>query len=331
MTPERLREILNGFTNKRVLVIGDLMLDHYLWGVTRRISPEAPVPVVSVESETYRPGGAANVAYNLRVLGANVIVAGIVGQDDEADHLKDTLRNEGIDTSGIVTDPDRPTTTKTRVMGHTQYRQQQQMLRVDRERAAPVEGTLHNRLTDAIQFVQPPDAVFVSDYAKGVVTVALMDVVRTAKTQNEHPIIVDPKGRNFDKYHGVTAISPNQAEALGTFNLDEADEATVLDTGHRMVKEFEIPQVYMTRSEKGVALFEPDGRVTEIPATAREVFDVSGAGDSTAAVYTLAILSGATPAEAAYVGNLAGGIVVGKVGVDTVSREELIGVLSVKI
>jgi len=320
MTPERLCEILNDFANHRVLIIGDLMLDHYLWGVTKRISPEAPVPVVSIESETYRPGGAANVAYNLRVLGAEVTASGIIGQDISGKHLKTALINEGMDLSGVVETSDSPTTSKMRIMGHTQYRQQQQMMRIDKELAKTIEGTILNQLLDAITSVESPDAVFVSDYAKGVVTPVLMDTVR----RNTCPVIVDPKGRNFDKYRGVTAISPNQSEAFGVFNLEEADEKTVLDIGHRLTAQYEIDQVYMTRSEKGVSLFEANGNVTHIPATARDVFDVSGAGDTTAAVYTLSLLSGATPAEAAYIGNLAGGIVVGKVGVDTVSIDELI-------
>ena len=319
MTPDRLREILNGFSKHSVLIVGDLMLDHYLWGVTKRISPEAPVPVVSIESETYRPGGAANVAYNLRVLGANVIAAGIIGQDPSGENLKRALRDEGVDISGIVETTDRPTTSKMRIMGHTQYRQQQQMMRIDREVSDTVQDTLLTQLLHAIA-TSTPDAIFVSDYAKGVVTTQLMDTIR----QNTCPVIVDPKGRNFDKYHGVTAISPNQSEALGVFNLDDATEETILDIGHRLVKDYEIDQVYMTRSEKGVSLFESNNTVTHIPATARDVFDVSGAGDTTAAVYTLALLSGASPAEAAHIGNLAGGIVVGKVGVDTVSIDELI-------
>ena len=323
MTSERLRDILNGFPNQHVLVVGDVMLDHYLWGATKRISPEAPVPVVNVEKETYRPGGAANVAYNLRILGANVTIAGLVGHDDNAKHLTDTLKNSGVNTSALITDPHRPTTTKTRVMGHTQYRQQQQMLRVDREISTPIDNTLLEQLIKAITQAQSLNAIFVSDYAKGVVTVPFMDAIRQVKKQHNYPVMADPNGRNFDKYFGLTAISPNQSEAIGVFNLDEADEKTVIEIGHRLVKQFEIEQVYMTRSEKGVALFEANGQVTHIPATARDVFDVSGAGDSTAAVYTLALLSGASPAEAAYIGNLAGGIVVGKVGVDTVSIEEI--------
>ena len=319
MTSDRLCEILNAFSNRRVTVIGDLMLDHYLWGVTRRISPEAPVPVVNIESETHRPGGAANVAYNLRVLGAQVTAAGVIGQDLNGEHLKTALNKEGIDLSGIIETPHRPTTSKMRIMGHTQYRQQQQMMRIDREITHPITDNLLNQLRDAIAHTHAPDAIFVSDYAKGVVTPDLMDTVR----RNTCPIIADPKGRNFDKYRGVTAISPNQSEALGVFNLYDTDEKTIIDAGHRLVKEYEIAQVYMTRSEKGVALFESNGRVTHIPATARDVFDVSGAGDTTAAVYTLALISGASPAEAAYIGNLAGGIVVGKVGVDTVSIDEL--------
>lgn len=322
MTKERLREILNGFQKQHVCVIGDIMLDHYQWGATKRISPEAPVPVVSVERETYRPGGAANVAYNLSILGAQVTIAGLIGQDDNAKHLTHTLNESGINTSGLIAEDHRPTTTKTRVMGHTQYRQQQQILRIDREITTPITDKAIHKITECVSNTQSLGAIFISDYAKGVVTTPFMDAIRQLK--KSHPIIVDPKGRNFDKYHGVTAISPNQSEALGAFNLDEADEQTVIEIGHRLVKQFEIEQVYMTRSEKGVALFETHNKVTHIPATARDVFDVSGAGDSTAAVYTLALLSGASPAEAAYIGNLAGGIVVAKVGVDTVSIDEII-------
>lgn len=321
MTPQRLQDILTNFPKQHVLVVGDVMLDHYLWGATKRISPEAPVPVVSVERETYRPGGAANVAYNLRILGAHVTIAGLIGNDDNAKHLTNTLEKSGVNTSGLITDHTRPTTTKTRVMGHTQYRQQQQMLRVDRETTAPIDNVSQSTLINAIANTQSLGALFVSDYAKGVVTQTFMDALR--QIRQDYPIIVDPKGRNFDKYQGVTAISPNQSEALGAFNLDDADEETVIEIGHRLIKQFEIEQVYMTRSEKGVALFETHNKVTHIPATARDVFDVSGAGDSTAAVYTLALLSGASPAEAAYIGNLAGGIVVGKVGVDTVSIDEI--------
>jgi len=323
MTLERLREILGGFGRQHVLVAGDVMLDHYLWGVTKRISPEAPVPVVSVESETYRPGGAANVAYNLRILGAKVTLAGLLGDDTNGKQLRDTLHESGVHTSGLLVDPTRPTTAKTRVMGHTQYRQQQQMLRVDRETTTPIDDALVKKLMDAIKSAPSLGAIFVSDYAKGVVTVSFMDAIRQLKKKHNYPVIADPKGRTFDKYHGVTAISPNQSEALGALNIDETDENTVIEAGHRLIKQFEFSQVYMTRSEKGVALFEKDGQVTHIPATARDVFDVSGAGDTTAAVYTLSLLSGASPAESAYIGNLAGGIVVGKVGVDTVSAEEI--------
>jgi len=263
------------------------------------------------------------VAYNLRLLGANVTIAGLVGHDDNAKHLTDTLQKSGVNTSGLITDPNRPTTTKTRVMGHTQYRQQQQMLRIDREESDPIDVEQALNLTKAINESENLDAIFISDYAKGVVTNDLMNIIVDMARKRSLPTIVDPKGRNFEKYQGVTAISPNQSEALGVFNIDDADEKTVMEIGHRLAKQFEIDQVVMTRSEQGVALFDSKGLVAKIPATARDVFDVSGAGDSTAAVYTLALLSGASPVEAAYIGNLAGGIVVGKVGVDTVSIEEI--------
>lgn len=324
MTPERLKTILEQFAGKRILVLGDLMLDHYFWGPVHRISPEAPVPVVAVESETFLPGGAANVIHNLHLLGAEVAAAGVIGNDIGGEKLQDCLRAENVDLGGVVTDGDRPTTTKMRIMAHSRQHQNQQIVRVDHEVRTPVSGSVLEALKKTLQNTLNADAIYISDYAKGTVTHNLMDAVRETLRTSERPVVVDPKGRNFEKYHGVTAISPNQAEALGAFNLDAADGDTVLEVGHRLVKQFEIPQVYITRSEKGVALFEPDGKCTQIPATAREVFDVSGAGDTTAAVYTLALVSGATPAEAAHIGNLAGGISVGKVGVASVTKDELL-------
>ena len=319
MNRARLQEILSGFAGKRVLVIGDLMLDHYLWGHTTRISPEAPVPVVGIDSETFRPGGAANAIHNLHELGAEVGAVGVVGNDANGKKLKDLLAAERVDLGGVVTDPDRPTTSKMRIIARGQH-----IVRADREATSPVSGSVVRRLIESIHEARQIDALFVSDYAKGVVTPELMDAVRDTMRRLNRPAIVDPKGRNFDKYFGVTAISPNQAEALGALNLEEADEEGVIAAGHELLKRLELQTVYMTRSEKGVSLLERNGQVVHIPAMAQEVFDVSGAGDTTAAVYTLALMAGASPPEAAYVGNLSGGVVCGKVGVATVSTGELL-------
>lgn len=330
MHPKRLREILAGFAGKRVLVIGDLMLDRYLWGHTDRISPEAPVPVVEIESETFRPGGAGNVIHNLHELGAEVAAAGVVGDDMEGEKLKALLAAERVDLSGVVVDPTRPTTSKTRIIARRVMEKGgerglgQHIVRADREVRTPIAGSAQRGLTERIREARSVDALFVSDYAKGVVTPDLMDAVREGMQRLDRPAVVDPKGRSFEKYHGVTAISPNQAEALGAFNLESTDEETVVAAGHEMVKRFYLQAVFMTRSEKGVSLFERNGQAVHIPSTAREVHDVSGAGDTTAAVYTLALLAEASHREAAYVGNLAGGVVVGKVGVVPVFVEELL-------
>ena len=321
MTRARIREILSGFAGKRVLVIGDLMLDRYLWGQTSRISPEAPVPVVEVRSETFRPGGAANVVHNLHELGAEVAAVGVVGADGDGEKLKELLAAERVDLTGVVADPDRPTTAKMRLISRSQH-----VVRADWEVRTPVTGAVQRRLIEAICESREVDALFVSDYAKGVVTPEVMDAVRDTMRRFDRPAVVDPKGRNFEKYFGVTAISPNQAEALGALNMENEDEDAVVSVGHELAKRLELQAVFMTRSEKGISLFERTGRVTHIPAVAREgeVFDVSGAGDTTAAVYTLALLSGASHPEAACIGNLAGGVAVGKVGVAAVYAEELL-------
>ncbi len=317
----RLTQILNGFPGRRILVIGDLMLDHYLWGHTDRISPEAPVPVVAVESETFLPGGAANVIHNLHALGAEVAAIGVVGDDDNAGKLRDLLAAERVDLSGLVVDADRPTTAKTRIIAR-----QQHLVRADREVRDPVSGAVQEQLVEIIRDAHDVEALFVSDYAKGVVTPAVMDAVCEVMKRLGRPAVVDPKGRDFEKYRGVTSISPNQSEALGALNLEASDEETVVGAGHGLVARLGFEAVCMTRGEKGMSLFERGGQVTHIPALEHEVFDVSGAGDTAAAVYTLALLAGASHPEAATIGNLAGGVVVGKVGVATASVEEILAV-----
>jgi rfaE bifunctional protein kinase chain/domain len=318
MNPERLEEILSGFSGKRVLVIGDLMLDHYLWGNIRRISPEAPVPVVEVQSETHRPGGAANVIHNLNAIGAKVFAIGVVGDDSNGHTLTSLLESANIDATGIVADTGRPTTIKTRVIARSQH-----ILRADREDRRTVSGEIREQLENRIRESEKVDVIFVSDYAKGLVSHELMDVVREVADVERTPVIVDPKGRNFEKYRNVTTLCPNQSEAFGALNIeDERDEQTI-EVGHELVRQLNLQTVLMTRGEKGISLFETGTKVTHIQAVSREVFDVSGAGDTTAAMFALALTCGASYTESAEIGNLAGGIVVGKVGVATVSLEEL--------
>lgn len=330
MDRQRLSEILSLASGRRILVIGDLMLDRDLRGRVDRISPEAPVPVVEVESETYRPGGAANVIHNLRELGADIAAVGVIGDDAEGEKLRGLLAAEGVDLSGVVNDATRPTTSKTRIIArrileHGGERVRgQHLARADREMRGDVSGPVAQQLIEQICDVRDVDAIFVSDYAKGVVTIEVMDAVRTLSGRLNRPAVVDPKGGNFDRYHGVAAISPNQSEALGALDPDGEDEAVVVATGHELVKQLDLQAVFMTRSEKGVSLFERGGRVAHFRATARTIVDVSGAGDTTAAVYTLALTGGASETEAAFAGNLAGGIVVGKAGVAAASERELL-------
>lgn len=319
MNIERLHSIINGFSGKRVLVVGDVMLDHYCHGTVRRISTEAPVPIFEEEYQTFTPGGAANVACNLYSLGAVVNIVGAVGEDWQGYKLRYELASSGINIDWLMIDENRRTTSKMRYISTGKHRQQQ-VLRVDRETVSIAVVSLTKRLVCSIREMEEKiDAIFVSDYAKGVVNYALMDAVREVMRRKLIPVMVDPKGRNFHKYHGVTVISPNEDEAIGAMSSDVGiDHCGVLS------RVFDINQVFVTRSDKGVVLFEYGGRVTEIPACAKEVVDVSGAGDTTASVYLLSLISGASPQEAAYLGNMAGGIVVGKPGVSTLEVSEIL-------
>lgn len=319
MNLNRLQKILSGFSGKKIIVVGDLMLDHYLWGNTNRISPEAPVPVVEIDSETFRPGGAANVIQNFYELGARVEAIGVVGNDTNGKKLRELLSTERIHLGGVITDPDRSTTSKMRIISQGQH-----LVRGDWETKDPISDFVLEHLIEHIRSIHQIDAVFVSDYAKGVVVPELMDAIRHSMHHLNVPTIVDPKGKNFGKYFGVTAISPNQTEVLEALNLEELNEESLTSAGRELLKRLDLQAVYITRSEKGVSLLEQNGQVTHIPAMAKEVFDVSGAGDTTAAIYTLALISGASFQEAAYIGNLGGGIVCGKIGVATVSIKELL-------
>ena len=314
MTKARAEEILSSFANFRIMVVGDLMLDRYIRGRAERISPEAPVPVVRVESEDFSPGGSANVAKNLRALGAEVTVVGVVGDDIEGRTLLGLLEEEGVDIGGVVVDPKRPTTVKTRVIAHHQH-----VVRVDREATEPPTEEVEERLVELISRLKDVDGVVVSDYAKGVVTGELIG----ALSEVEVPVVVDPKEPNFGLYRKVRCVTPNRAEAERASGVRIGDIENLERAGRLLLGKWEAEMVLITRGEEGMSLFEGNG-VTHIPTVAREVYDVSGAGDTVAAAFTLALSAGAEPKEAAYLANLAAGIVVGKLGTATASPEEII-------
>jgi D-beta-D-heptose 7-phosphate kinase/D-beta-D-heptose 1-phosphate adenosyltransferase len=317
---KRLIKYIDRFPQARVLVVGDLVLDHYVWGRVTRISPEAPVPVVTVTRESMLLGGATNVVNNVHSLGGQVSVCGVVGRDDAGRRLAGILRDKGITTDGLIVSDDRPTTIKTRVIAHNQ-----QVVRFDRETKDRISKETHDRIFDYVRNRAEDglDAVVISDYSKGVVTKDLVrDIVKLAKKRGLI-VSVDPKVNHFGIYSGVTILTPNTKEASLGSKIEIEDEVSLLKAGKLLLRRLACDSVLITRGEHGMSLFERNGRTTHIPTMAQEVFDVTGAGDTVIGTLTLAMASGAATGDAARISNFAAGIVVGIVGTATVDPEEL--------
>lgn len=314
---QRLLKILEQFKSKSILVIGDIMLDKYIWGDVSRISPEAPVQVVNVIKETYAPGGASNVASNVAALNSKALMCGIAGNDEAKSILIGELKLRGINTEGIFIDKDKPTIQKIRVMGRSQ-----QLLRVDYEKKEHVHKDIEQKIIKFLEkSIAETDAVVISDYAKGVITPEICSrLIEMAKSIGK-PVIVDPKPKHRDLYANCTVITPNNAEASEMANIEDGDE-DVLEIGQKLLKYLN-SDVLITRGEQGMSLFEKSGEVTNIPANAREVYSIIGAGDTVAAAIALALPSGATLKEAAVLANIAAGIKVGKIGTASVSIDEI--------
>ncbi len=321
MTPTRLNALLKRFQKTRILVIGDLILDEYIWGAVERISPEAPVPVVWVERESVMPGGAANVANNVKALGGEVDLLGVTGEDGGGRRLREEMENRGISTEGILSDPGRPTTGKTRVIAH-----HQQVVRIDRERLDKVSGAqLQGLLRMAAQKIPEVEGVIVEDYGKGLVHPGLLKPVIALAKRHGKTITVDPKEEHSASYRGVTALTPNKKEASLAAGVPIRDEESLYQAGRKILKRLRPEVLLVTLGEEGMCLFHRNGiKPVKIPTVAREVFDVSGAGDTVIAALTLARAAGASFLEAARIANAAAGVVVGKVGTATCSPEELI-------
>ncbi len=314
------QNLLERFSRLNVLVVGDLMLDHYVWGGVSRISPEAPVPVVDVSKETEMPGGAGNVALNMATLGANVHLVGLVGQDASASRLLSLFRTLPINTEPVIRSLDRPTIVKTRIIAH-----HQQVVRVDRE----VRGELPPKLLDQVwsrmeALLPKVDAVVLSDYAKGVISAALLKKLLPVLRRRKLPVTVDPKVENFAWYREVTAITPNLKEAMEGGKVHSVrTEAELEALGTRLIRQLNAQSILITRGEKGMSLFEKGKVPYHIPTRAREVFDVTGAGDTVISALTLALAAGASLRNAAEISNYAAGVVVGKIGTASVTPSEL--------
>ncbi len=317
---KRFNSYIDRFTSTRILVVGDIVLDHYIWGKVSRISPEAPVPVVNVTKENLLLGGATNVVQNIHALGGNVSVCGVIGADEAGKQLTHLLHAQKISTDGLITEPDRPTTIKTRIIAHSQ-----QVVRFDRETKDRIGKDTHQQLFEFVKrrIAEGLDGIVLSDYCKGVVTKELVkDIVRLAK-KNKVIVSVDPKVSHFSMYSGATILTPNANEAAIGSKIEIQDEQSLLRAGALLLKNLKCAAVLITRGEHGMSLFEHGGKVTHIPTVAREVYDVTGAGDTVISALTLAMAAGASMLDAAKISNYAAGIVVGVVGTATVKPEEL--------
>ncbi len=315
---ERLLAILKRFRDKKILVIGDIMLDKYIWGDVSRISPEAPVQVVHVIKETYAPGGASNVANNAAALNGKVAMVGIAGNDVAKNVLVEELKKIGIDTKGIFIDKDKPTIQKVRIVGKGQ-----QLLRVDYEIKEHIHKDIENEI---IRFLEKNlkdfDVIVVSDYAKGVMTYEISKNLIELARKNSKPVIANPKPKNKDLYSNVTLITPNNKEAGEMTGMEDGADEAVLATGSKLV-EYLNCNVLITRGEKGMSLFDKNGNAVHIPAKAKEVYSLIGAGDTVIATISMAIAAGADLKDAAFLSNVAAGIKVGKVGTATVTIDEI--------
>ncbi|MES2306062.1 MAG: D-glycero-beta-D-manno-heptose-7-phosphate kinase [Gemmatimonadota bacterium] len=313
----RLSELLDALRGLQVVVVGDVMLDRYLTGDADRVSPEAPVPVVTVEEERDVPGGAANVAANIAALGGVAILLGVIGVDNEATALAEELRALGIRTDGLIAVSGRPTTCKTRIVARGQ-----QVVRIDREVTNPLADSHREALLAAAAVAMADaDALILEDYDKGTIDSELAKALIAAARARGIPVVVDPKQRNFFAYAGATVFKPNRRELESAFAAHFSGEDRDLETARTRL---DVENLLLTLGADGMALVSPDAPLKRTPSIAREVFDVSGAGDTVSAMMAAALGAGATIDEAAWIANLAAGVEVGKRGTATVSRDELL-------
>ena len=315
------QKIVSRFAGLKILVLGDFMLDQFVWGRVQRISPEAPVPVVNVERDSLSLGGAGNVVMNLCAMGANALPIGVCGSDWAGEQIRILLQGTGISGDSLLR-VERPTTLKTRIIAH-----QQQVVRVDREEKTAVNSATEGALKKQfLALLGEVDAVLISDYAKGTITPHLLAAILPAARQKKKLVCLDPKIHNFSSYSPVTVLTPNLSEASRAVGFPIETERDLMEAGRRILESVDCKALLVTMGEKGMALFS-DKTMTLIPACAREVYDVTGAGDTVISILTLALAAGASVTDAVKLTNLAAGIVVGKVGTATVTPSELLSAL----
>lgn len=316
---KRFLEVINAFEKTKILVVGDFILDEFVWGKVSRISPEAPVPVVNINRQEFVPGGALNVSNNIRELKGTVFPCGVLGKDLYGRMLLKKMRENGIETGGVVYEKGRRTTLKTRVVAHSQ-----QVVRFDREDTDDISHAATRHILSFVrQRITQVQVLVIEDYGKGVITPMLLKSIAQLAKKHGVTTIVDPKEKHFDYYRGMNVITPNLREAVAAARKRPDEEYIPLEeVGRRLLARFKCKAAVVTLGEKGMCIFEQSRRVTHIPTAAREVFDVSGAGDTVVAVLAMALSAGASIKEAATLANLAAGVVVGKLGTATVTPEE---------
>ena len=319
---EELKEIVDQFDKARILVIGDFMLDKFIQGTVSRISPEAPIPVIDVASEIFRPGGAANAISTIRAFGGNTVAVGVIGDDWNGRKLMSLLKQDGADTEGTVVSKERHTTVKTRIIAD-----QQQIVRIDREKKDAIAYEHTRTILDFLnEKIDDVDAILISDYDKGVVTNDLLEGLLPLAKKFGKPVVAHPKVVHFLDYKGVTIVNSNIERASAVTEIHQINETSIRNTGQWLLTQLECEYVLITRGNDGMTLFEKSGSVTHIPAIAKEVYNVTGvgAGDTVTSLIALSLASGVTNmVNSAILANIAAGVVVEKRGTATLTRDEL--------
>lgn len=314
---EKLETIIKKFKGKRILVLGDIMLDRYVWGTVERISPEAPVPVVQVSRDTLCLGGAGNVYQNLKSLGAFPLLFGTIGNDEKGEWIKNNCAYK----EGLITTKNRPTSTKTRIIAH-----QQHVVRVDEEVNEVISQKINQKMLELIK-KENYEGILISDYNKGVVNKHIMNGLLSFAQKKDIPVFVDPKSDNMSFFNPITLLTPNHYEAANMVNHSCEKDEEVEKAGKKIFSLIKTKYLIIKRGKKGVTVLDKTLRAIHIPTIAKEVYDVTGAGDTVIATASLALLSGASVQETAFLANAAAGIVVGKIGTSAVTPEELIKII----
>ncbi len=316
---KRLEELKKSFNGKRIAVVGDMMLDGYYWGDVKRISPEAPVPVLEVEDEFFRFGGAANVAYNILTLGGIPIPVGVIGNDTYGNIFSSLIKEKNIEADGLITDNERPTTTKTRVIANSQH-----VVRIDKESKAYISSKIEDKISIFIaSVIDSLDGIILQDYNKGILTPSLITKITSLANKKNILITVDPKFDNFFEYKNVTVFKPNRKETETVLGIRIKDDKDISSAGRNLLNKMNSKYVLLTLGEGGIAVFEKEDKERRMPTKARKVADVSGAGDTVISTLTIGLAAGADIYEACFLANYAAGVVCGEVGIVPIEKERL--------